>query len=121
MFLQVSVCPQEGGEGVCLSACWDARTPRDWADTPPGLGRQHPPGPGRLPRTRQTPPRGSRLQHTVYEQPVRILLECILVIFFHHFIHDAFFSYSATPLYGQLICKKSLATSGKGVKLIKIK
>ena len=66
---------------------------------PPGPGR-HPPGPGRHPprpgrppqtreappdqtpppppRTRQTPP-GSRLQHTVYKQPVRILLECILV------------------------------------------
>ena len=30
-----------GGEGVCLSACWDARPP---------------PGPGRPPWTRQTPP-----------------------------------------------------------------
>ena len=29
----------------------------------------------------QTPPPGSRLQHTVYERPVRILLECILVYF----------------------------------------
>ena len=28
----------------------------------------------------QTPPRGSRLQHTVNERPVRILLECILLI-----------------------------------------
>ena len=33
----------------------------------------------RPPRTR--PPLGSRLQHTVYERPVRILLECILVEF----------------------------------------
>ena len=41
------------------------RPPRDQADTPPGPGR-HPPGPGKL-------------QHTVYERPVRILLECILV------------------------------------------
>ena len=51
---------------------------RDQGDTPhtpsPGPGR-HPPTPG----TRQTPPPGSRLQHTVYERPVRILLECILV------------------------------------------
>ena len=74
------------------------RPPRDQAH-PPGPGRPpqdqaHPPktrqtpqtrqtplGPGRHhtpPRTRQTPP-GSRLQHTVYERPVRILLECILV------------------------------------------
>ena len=97
-----------GGGGVCLSACWDARPPpgpgrppQDQVDTnPPRPGRhplgpgRHPhqvdtpPGPGRhpLPRTRQTPPRdqadtplGSRLQHTVYERPVRILLECILV------------------------------------------
>ena len=35
-----------GGEGVCLSACWDTRPPR------PG----RPPQPGRPPRTRQTPP-----------------------------------------------------------------
>ena len=33
MFLQVCVCPQ-GGEGVCLSACWDA--------IPPGM--ENPPG-----------------------------------------------------------------------------
>ena len=70
--------------------------PQDQAD-PPGPGR--PLGPGRPPRdqadppgTRQTPrtrqadtpqdqadPPRSRLQHTVYERPVRILLECILV------------------------------------------
>ena len=34
------VCLSTGGEGVCLSACWDAI----------------PPGPGRPPRTRQIPP-----------------------------------------------------------------
>ena len=44
--------------------------PPDQADPP--QTRQTPPGPGR------SPPR-SRLQHTVYERPVRILLECILV------------------------------------------
>ena len=54
----------------------DQPDPPDQAD-PPGPAR--PPGPGRHPpRTRQTPP-GSRLQHTVYERQVRILLECILV------------------------------------------
>ena len=105
------VCPQ-GGEGVCLSACWDAiPPPPDQADPPPGPGRppqtretppdqgdppqtrETPLGPGRPPRTRRTPrdqadvppmtrktPPGSRLQHTVYERPVRILLECILVL-----------------------------------------
>ena len=63
---------------------------------PPGT-RENPPGPGRPPGTRdpldQRPPRnqrppldqadpplGSRRQHTVNEQPVRILLECILVL-----------------------------------------
>ena len=67
MFLQVCVCPQGGGEGVCLSACWDAIPP--WIrQTPlpqPPLGpgrprptRQTPPGTRQtpLPRTRQTPP-----------------------------------------------------------------
>ena len=42
-------------------------------ENPPRQGE--PPGPGR-------PPPGRRLQHTVYERLVRILLECILV--FHN-------------------------------------
>ena len=51
------------------------RPPQDQAD-PPGTRHLPPPlGPCR-------PPPGSRLQHTVYERPVRILLECILVYFF---------------------------------------
>ena len=37
-----------------------------------------PPG-KHTPPEAHTPPPGSRLQHTVNEQPVRILLECILV------------------------------------------
>ena len=77
-------------------------TPRT-RQTPPRPGR-HPPDQGELPRTREnplnqeepppgpgrtlpdqgepptpTPSPGSRLQNTVYERPVRILLECILV------------------------------------------
>ena len=62
--------------------------------TPPGPGtpqppgtRQNPPGTRQTPLagrpppgTRQTPP-GSRIQNTVYERPVHILLECILVFF----------------------------------------
>ena len=96
------VCLSTGGEGVCLSAYWDAipprmenppgwrtTTPPEWR-TPPGW-RTHPPRwrtppstplpPGwrtTTPPGWRTPP-GSRLQHTVYERPVRILMECILV------------------------------------------
>ena len=59
------------------------QTPLD--QTPPGS--RHPPGPDTTPPDQtpphpdQTPPPppGSRLQHTVYERPVLILLECILV------------------------------------------
>ena len=57
--------------------------------TPPLGADTTPPGPDTPPE--QTPPEqtppweqrhppGSRLQHTVYERPVRILLECILVV-----------------------------------------
>ena len=48
------------GEGVCLSACWDARPPPpDQADTP--QTRQTPPGPGRHPPDQaDTPPRPGR-------------------------------------------------------------
>ena len=74
----------------------DTPTPPDQTHHPPGPGTpppptrtRHttpsPPGPD-TPPTRHTPldqthhpPPGSRLRHTVYERPVRILLECILV------------------------------------------
>ena len=62
MFLQVSVCPQGGR----VSASVHAGMPSPHQGDPPG--------------TRKTPSPGSRLQHTVYERPVRILLECILVL-----------------------------------------
>ena len=74
---------------------WTGRTPPDQADTPWQGG---PPGPGKPPWTGRTPPDqadtplagrtppdqadlppGSRLQNTVYERPVHILLECFLV------------------------------------------
>ena len=81
------------------------RTPQDQGE-PPRPGRHHPhpqqgepPGPGRHPPGRENPPGprrtppdqadpppdqadppGRRLQHTVNERPVRILLECILVV-----------------------------------------
>ena len=50
------------------------------ADTPPEQTPpdQTPPEQTHTPSREQTPP-GSRLQHTVNERPVRILLECILV------------------------------------------
>ena len=65
MFLHVSVILYTGGEGVS----GEPPPPRDQADTTP-------PGPRRTP-----PPPGRRLQHTVNERPLRILLECILVLF----------------------------------------
>ena len=102
IFLQASVCPQ-GGEG-CLPQCmlgyspWEQappqeQSPRDQTSprsrhppdqapprdqTPPGT--RPPPGPD------TTTPPGSRLQHTVNERPVRILLECILVYITVHFL-----------------------------------
>ena len=59
-------------------------------ENPPGLG-EHPPQHGEPHQTRHIPPGGrpppgmetppgSRLRHTVYDRPVRILLECILVL-----------------------------------------
>ena len=60
-----------------------ARPP--WSRHPPGAdtpGTRHPPRantPQDQTPPEQTLPPGSRLQHTVYERPVRILLECILV------------------------------------------
>ena len=49
-------------------------TPPD--QTPPQTRHTTPP---RTRHTTTTPPPGSRLRHTVYERPVRIILECILV------------------------------------------
>ena len=62
-----------------------ADTPPDQADHPPDQADSPPDQTDPPPRTRQTPPPppptppGRRLQHTVNERPVRILLECILV------------------------------------------
>ena len=78
-----SFCSQGGGG---LPQCMLGYHPPP-EQTPPPWSRPTPPGPD-PPRTRpprdqippeQTTPPGSRLQHTVYERPVRILLECILV------------------------------------------
>ena len=87
----------------------DTPTPEQtpWEQTPPRS--RHPPGADPPPRadTRlradppvgaDTPPPESRLQHTVYERPVRILLECILVANFSSQ------EYKATNLF----CAKAL-------------
>ena len=73
--------------GVCdsvhrgeVSASVDAGIPTPGSRHPPP-GSRHPPGadtPQEQTPPEQTPPR-RRLQHTVNERPVRILLECILV------------------------------------------
>ena len=59
-----------------------------WPDThPPTLpGADTPPG-ADSPQEQTPPPPGSRLQHAVYERPVRILLECILVMVSHCMPH----------------------------------
>ena len=113
MFSQECVCPQGGRVSASVHAGMptppgadnppgpgrppqtrqnppdQADPPWDQADNPPRPGR-HPPDQADTPQTRQTPPGpgrphplGSRLQHTVYERPVRILLECILVCKFY--------------------------------------
>ena len=82
------VCDSVHGGGVSPgreNSRQTRQTPPDQAN-PPGPGRppwqgEPPPGPGRPPRDQADPPLGSRLQNMVYEQPVHILLECILVIY----------------------------------------
>ena len=90
MFLHVSVILFTGGlsGGPPLDQA-NTTTTTPQQGEPPGPGRPTPrpgrpplPGPGRPPsQTWQTPP-GRRLQHTVNERPVRILLECILVLIY---------------------------------------
>ena len=95
MFLQVSVILSTGGVSGeppprprRTPLPDQADTPPEEADTPqtkenpPRPGRHTPnplPGRGRHPPRPGRPPPGRRLQHTVNERPVRILLECILV------------------------------------------
>ena len=94
MFLHVSVILLMGGSpekppqdqattplGPGNHPPWDQATTPLGPGNPPCATRQTPPGPRRTPPgTRQTPPSGRTLQHTVNEQPVCILLECILVM-----------------------------------------
>ena len=85
--------------GVSASVHAGIPPPSPGADTPP-RGSRHPPGADTPPEQaspqeqtlppKQTPPR-SRLQHTVNERLVRILLECILVYFFIYLFGYWFF------------------------------
>ena len=82
IFSQACVCPQ-GGSASVHAGIYPPRTrptPRDQTpqhQTP--WDQAHPPDTG-PPLAPDPPPPGSRLQHTVNERPVRILLECILVL-----------------------------------------
>ena len=79
IFLHLFVIVFTGGRGWYLTRHW-GRTPPDQTppqSRPPGPGT-HTPGQGTHTPPPPLPP-GSRLRHTVYERPVRILLECILV------------------------------------------
>ena len=72
IFLHLFVILFTGGGGLpqCVMGCHPPHPPRS----------KHPPGPDPPCPPEQTPPQGSRLQYTVNERPVRILLECILVL-----------------------------------------
>ena len=83
IFLQVSVCPQGEGGGClpqCMLGCHTPRmeNPPPQMENPPSPWDGEPPPGWRAPPHMESPPPGSRHQHTVYERPVRILLECIL-------------------------------------------
>ena len=76
MFLQALVILSTGS--VCLPR---EQTPPE--QTTPGedtFPQEQPHPPGAHPPSWSKPPPGTRLRHTVNERPVRILLECILVI-----------------------------------------
>ena len=86
MFLHVCVILFTGGVSG-QTPLGPGRHPPGPGRHPPGPGRENPPRPGRPPPGpgRQPPSVEGRLQHTVNERPVRILLECILFFVFHFF------------------------------------
>ena len=78
MFLLVSVILSTGGVSGRENPL--ARRP-PWAGRPPG--KETPPGRETPQQGEPPPPAWSPPRHTVNERPVRILLECILVVFLH--------------------------------------
>ena len=84
MFLHVSVILSTGGVSGQAPPPGPGRHPPQTRpprrENPPRDQADPPPEQADPPQTRQTPLPGRRLQHTVNERPVRILLECILVI-----------------------------------------
>ena len=122
IFLHLSVILFTGG---CLPQCMLGYHTPPGADNPPPQSR-HPPSrhhPKQTPTLEQTPPEqtpqgadtppeqtppwsrhppGSRLQHTVNERSVRILLECILVV--HR-------STCYTGQFNSIVCRLSMRST----------
>ena len=74
------------GRGVCLSACWDSKPPGadpPGADTPQEQTplEQTPPGTDTPAQADTPPPAQCMLGDTANKWAVRILLECILVVY----------------------------------------
>ena len=78
-----SVCLSTGGSASVHAGMHPLEQTPPGVDNPP---EQTPPLGADTPRE-QTPPPEGRLQHTVYERLVRILLECILVTPVCHSVH----------------------------------
>ena len=76
-----SFCSQGGSASVHAGIPPPPRqqTPQSRYPPPPEQTPQEQTPPEQTPPGSRHPPPPSRLQHTVYERPVRILLECILV------------------------------------------
>ena len=66
-------------EGHQTRRSWHQKATTPEGITPEGHYTRRPPN-QKIPHQKATTPPRSRLQHTVKEQPVRILLECILVL-----------------------------------------
>ena len=84
MFLHVSVILSTGGVLQAGRGPPGPGRPPLAGRTPPPLGESPLAGRTPPPRGPGRPPPGRRLQNTVYERPVRILLECILVFYCTH-------------------------------------
>ena len=118
IFSQACVCPQGGRVSASVHAGITPHPPTHPQSrphpeqTPPPRSRhppeQTPPNPQSRHPQEQTPP-GIRLQHTVYEGPVHILLECILV---RHFVWKVEGGYAHTHV--QKYCSHAELIYGHG-------